>query len=156
MIAVTQTDTVNVLLQCAVEARDALPSDSKFDVWAQACIVKSDWREVGVRIVTIDESASLNQQYRGKKGATNVLSFPFEAPPEVEDDYLGDLVICADVVQREANEQNKLPEHHWAHMLVHGLLHLQGYDHETDTEAQEMESLEIEILQQLGYSNPYI
>lgn len=115
--------------------------------------------ELTVRIVDEDESQILNHQYRDKAKPTNVLSFPAEVPPfiteEMEFPLLGDLIICSQVVNQEAQEQNKSFDAHWAHMLLHGSLHLLGYDHIEDEEAQEMESLEIEILQKMGFPNPY-
>lgn len=108
-----------------------------------------------IRVVTTGESAQLNQTYRGKAGPTNVLSFPFEAPPQVRCDSLGDLVICAPVVAREARTQAKLPQAHWAHMVVHGVLHLLGYDHIQVKQARVMEALEKRILGDLGYADPY-
>ncbi|WP_288791436.1 rRNA maturation RNase YbeY, partial [uncultured Enterobacter sp.] len=98
----------------------------------------------------------LNLTYRGKDKPTNVLSFPFEAPPGIEMPLLGDLIICRQVVEQEAKEQQKPLEAHWAHMVVHGSLHLLGYDHIEDDEAEEMESLETEIMLALGYEDPYI
>jgi probable rRNA maturation factor len=115
-----------------------------------------------IRIVNEQESAALNAQYRHKQGPTNVLSFPFEWPEAVdaaeseEGILLGDLVICASVVEREAAEQHKTLSDHWAHMIVHGLLHLLGYDHIEEDEAEEMETKEIAILKQLHIQNPYI
>jgi len=116
--------------------------------------------EIVVRIVDEPESAQLNEYYRHKQGPTNILSFPFEMPegldvPDMELNLLGDLVICAPVVEREALEQHKMPEHHWAHMIVHGVLHLLGYDHNGDEEAELMESKEIAILKKLKINNPY-
>lgn len=113
--------------------------------------------EITLRIVDGKEMAKLNETYRQKKGLTNVLSFPFTTPDEVKLDIpiLGDIVICAEVVSREAEEQNKTPESHWAHMIIHGVFHLLGYDHAETREAEIMESLETEIMQQLGYNNPY-
>ncbi|MDX1352230.1 MAG: rRNA maturation RNase YbeY [Thiomicrorhabdus sp.] len=116
--------------------------------------------EMTIRIVDEQESQTLNYEYRGKNKPTNVLSFEFEQPPGLVDlgeelPYLGDLVICAAIVAKEAKEQNKTLEAHWAHMIVHGTLHLQGYDHIEDDDAEEMEALEIEIMQSLGYDNPY-
>ena len=115
--------------------------------------------QMTVRIVEQDEMTELNQQYRQKAGPTNVLSFPFEAPPGMPADLvvpeLGDVVVCAAVVMREAAEQGKTPTAHWAHMIVHGTLHLLGYDHIQDSDAQKMESLEIAALSKLGYENPY-
>ncbi|MCW9024718.1 MAG: rRNA maturation RNase YbeY [Gammaproteobacteria bacterium] len=125
--------------------------------WVNAVIEheQQDECELTVRIVDEEESAALNEQYRDKQGPTNVLSFPFECPPEVELNLLGDLVICAPVVEREAQEQQKTVTAHWAHMLVHGCLHLLGHDHLTETEAEGMEQREIAILNELGFSNPY-
>lgn len=133
-----------------------LPARQQLVRWARAA-----WRdlardaEVVVRVTDEAESRRLNHDYRGKDGPTNVLSFPFEPPPGVNLQHLGDLVICAPVVEREAQEQGKAAEAHWAHMLVHGMLHLQGFDHETDADAAEMEALETEILTGLGYPAPY-
>lgn len=110
-----------------------------------------------VRIVDSAEGRDLNHSYRGKDYATNVLSFPFEAPPiPLPEVLLGDLVICAEVVTLEAQEQNKDLRTHWAHMLVHGTLHLLGYDHIEDAEAEHMEALEIAILARMGLPNPYV
>ena len=98
---------------------------------------------------------ALNHQYRGRDYPTNVLSFPFEAPAGITVPLAGDLVICAPVVEKEAREQDKTLEAHWAHMVVHGMLHLQGFDHIEDDDAEVMEALEIRLLMQLGYGNPY-
>ncbi|MFC4699708.1 rRNA maturation RNase YbeY [Glaciecola siphonariae] len=111
--------------------------------------------ELGIRIVSRGESRELNHTYRHKDAPTNVLSFPAETPDYVESDYLGDLAICAQVIQQEAQDQEKEISHHWTHMCVHGLLHLLGYDHIDDTEAQEMEAIEIAILDALGIDDPY-
>ena len=133
-----------------------LPSDTQLRRWARAALADIGGNhELTVRIVDAPESADLNADYRHKQGPTNVLSFPFEAPPGVNSRLLGDLVLCADVVQREAREQGKSPQAHWAHMIVHGVLHLRGFDHLTMIEAQAMETLETEILACLGYTNPY-
>lgn len=118
----------------------------------------TDQTEMVVRIVDAAESQALNRDFRGKDKPTNVLSFPFEAPPVVlegEADYLGDLVICQAVVEQEAKAQQKPVAHHWAHMIIHGVLHLQGYDHIHDDEATEMETLEVTILAGLGIPDPY-
>lgn len=132
------------------------PEDPDICRWAEAAwLGDNSETEMTVRIVDEDESAELNQTYRHKSGPTNVLSFPFENPPGVELPLLGDLVICAPVVEREAGEQNKTIQAHWAHMVVHGTLHLQGYDHIQADEATQMEQIETDILAELGYSNPY-
>jgi probable rRNA maturation factor len=134
---------------------DIVPAESLFRRWAAAAAESEPHAELSIRIVDEAESAELNQTYRHKTGPTNVLSFPCEVPVGVPHDLLGDLVICAPVVEREAQEQGKLAEAHWAHMVVHGVLHLLGYDHLQDDEAMQMESMEIEILSGLGYPNPY-
>lgn len=136
---------------------DALPKDDDFIKWINQTLTFEKYgdAELTVRIVDEKESAELNEQYRHKKGSTNVLSFPFEVPAEVELELLGDLVICADVVKQQAKEQNKKELAHWAHMVVHGTLHLLGYDHLTDAEATIMETKETQILSQLGYTDPY-
>ncbi len=108
-----------------------------------------------IRVVDRRESARLNATYRGKTGPTNVLSFPFQAPPQAVPETLGDLVICAPVVAREARAQGKSPRAHWAHMVVHGVLHLLGYDHILVRQARVMEGLEKSILAELGYADPY-
>ena len=140
---------------------DALPNDEELFNWLKqtlTCEQHGD-AELTIRFVDEKESAELNEQYRHKTGSTNVLSFPFEMPAGVEDEVelnlLGDLIICAEVVKKQAKEQNKAELAHWAHMVVHGTLHLLGYDHLTDNDANVMESKEIQILSQLGYSDPY-
>jgi len=132
-----------------------VPAESLFQAWAQAAWLEPDPSEVTIRIVGIDESQALNHQYRGKDKPTNVLSFPFEAPAGITMPLAGDLVICAPVVEDEAREQHKEPSTHWAHMVVHGMLHLQGYDHIDDEDAEAMEALEIRLLAQFGFGNPY-
>ncbi len=112
--------------------------------------------ELTVRLVDADESASLNATYRQKTGPTNVLSFPFVHPEQPLDAYLGDLAICAELVTQEAQQQNKTAQAHWAHLTVHGILHLLGYDHEQEQEAEVMEHLEIQILADIGFVNPYL
>ena len=111
--------------------------------------------EQSIRVVDEVESRQLNKAYRGKDRSTNVLSFPSEQSELLDYDYLGDLVICAVVVEAEAAQQGKSLTAHWAHMIVHGMLHLQGYDHLDESEAEQMEALEIEILAALGHTNPY-
>jgi len=111
--------------------------------------------ELVIRVVDEVEGRELNHRYRGKDKPTNVLSFTFDAPSGIESNHLGDLVICAPVVVREAQEQGKRFNDHLAHLVVHGVLHLRGYDHQTDEEAELMESREKAILQGLGIKDPY-
>ena len=143
-------------LQIATENIDNLPTETQIQQWANAAVrPKTLDPEITVRIVDEAESHDLNLTYRGKDKPTNVLSFPFECPDEVELPLLGDLIICRQVVEHEAAEQGKHVEAHWAHMVVHGCLHLLGYDHIDDEEAEEMESLETEIMTSLGFAAPY-
>jgi len=136
---------------------DVLPKDDELLKWLKETLEFEQYgdAELTIRFVDEKESADLNEQYRHKKGATNILSFPFDAPAEVELNLLGDLIICSDIVRKEAKEQKKEELAHWAHMVVHGTLHLLGYDHLTDEQASIMETKEIKILSQLGYTDPY-
>jgi len=148
--------TIELDIQRVVESND-LPTDEQFILWVNAVLEKYNQPfELTIRLVDTEESQQLNNQYRGKDKPTNVLSFPFEVPEGIELDLLGDLVICADVVEQEANEQQKSLHSHWAHMVIHGCLHLLGYDHISDNDAIEMETIEIDILTKLGFNNPYI
>ncbi|MBZ6072240.1 MULTISPECIES: rRNA maturation RNase YbeY [Aeromonas] len=143
-------------LQLACENEQGLPSEADFQRWLDGTVLGfQPEAEVTVRLVDEAESQDLNLTYRGKDKPTNVLSFPFEAPPGIDLPLLGDLVICRQVVEREAIEQDKSLEAHWAHMVVHGCLHLLGYDHIEDDEAEEMEQLERDIMHELGYADPY-
>ena len=169
-------------VQLATRAND-LPSPKQLRAWVAAAVARGSAEpravtELTIRIVGEREGAALNQRFRGRSGATNVLSFPFEAPElpvrasrrdqDAEalfnhddelalqfDALIGDLVICAPVVQREALEQGKPLEAHWAHLVVHGVLHLLGHDHLEPAEAERMEGLETEILGRLGFPPPY-
>lgn len=154
---------IDVDLQVALESpeQDTVPSENVLQTWVEAAIgnIKPD-AELSIRIVEASESQSLNHQYRGKDKPTNVLSFPFEIPEELagleEISLIGDLVVCHDIVISEAEQQGKPLEHHYAHMIIHGCLHLLGFDHINEDEATEMESLEIDILSHLNIPNPYI
>ncbi|MCB5357626.1 MULTISPECIES: rRNA maturation RNase YbeY [Vibrio] len=149
--------SIELDLQIAVENEQGLPTEQDIQLWLDKTIPQfQENAELTVRIVDTEESHQLNHDYRGKDKPTNVLSFPFEAPPGMELDLLGDLIICRQVVEKEAEEQNKPLLAHWAHMVVHGSLHLLGYDHIEDDEAEEMESLETEIMQTMGFEDPYI
>jgi len=133
-----------------------VPDESQLSAWARAAWrEQADDTEVVVRVCDEPESRQLNHEFRGRDGSTNVLSFPYEPLPELDMHHIGDLVICAPVVTLEAAEQGKAIEAHWAHMVVHGMLHLQGHDHQTDQEADEMEGLETKILKGLGFPAPY-
>tara|TARA_R110001583_G_scaffold10601_5_gene48652 strand:+ start:7690 stop:8166 length:477 start_codon:yes stop_codon:yes gene_type:complete len=148
-------------LQLASENQQALPDLAQIEKWISSTIIAAsdeirDDAELTVRIVDIEESQQLNHQYREKDKPTNVLSFPFQNPPGITLPLLGDLVICKQVVEKEAIEQQKTLTSHWAHMLIHGTLHLLGYDHIDDDEAEEMESIETKLMIELGYSDPYL
>ncbi|EKE67614.1 rRNA maturation RNase YbeY [Gallaecimonas xiamenensis] len=148
--------TLYLDLQLASKAKD-IPSQEQFELWVGKALAGSgrDETELTVRIVDEEEGLELNSTYRGRDYATNVLSFPFEVPDGIELPLLGDLVICAAVVAKEAAEQNKALAAHWAHLVIHGTLHLLGYDHIKDEDAEQMESKEIALLQDLGYPDPY-
>ena len=148
--------TITLDLQQACDAKN-LPTNTQFQLWVDTALnhYQKDF-ELTIRLVEVKESQALNLQYREKVKPTNVLSFPFEVPEGIELDLLGDLVICADVVAEEAKEQKKDLHNHWAHMVIHGCLHLLGYDHIDDCEATEMEALEAKLLNELMISDPYI
>lgn len=151
--------TAIVDLQWAIEG-EPVASQSDIQSWVEATLAHADvWTgsdaELTIRIAEEEEVAELNQQYRQQQGSTNVLSFPVDKDLPLEIPLLGDLVICAAVVAREAKQQNKTLDAHWAHMVVHGTLHLLGYDHLEEDQAELMEQKEISILQGLGFSNPY-
>lgn len=137
-----------IQIQRAVPAA-GIPSAASLRGWAQAARGRRKG-EITLRLVDVDEGRALNRDWRGRDYATNVLSFPMQ-----EANYLGDIVICAAVVAREAAEQGKSPRAHWAHMVVHGVLHLLGHDHIADDEAEAMEALERKLLARLGFSDPY-
>ncbi len=139
--------------------RAGLPSSVSFRRWVDAALRGAGRRqqaELSIRIVDADEGRALNRDYRGKDYATNVLSFPAELPSGAPLPLIGDLAICAPVVQREAAEQGKSPRAHWAHLTIHGVLHLLGYDHQDEAEAEAMEALETRILAGLGIADPYL
>ncbi|MTI14868.1 rRNA maturation RNase YbeY [Sansalvadorimonas verongulae] len=147
--------SVFIDLQVAGESGN-LPSEEQLVAWATAAVRdERDEAEISVRIVDVEEGRELNAQWRQKDYATNVLSFPSDLPVELGLPLLGDLVICAPVVEREADEQQKTLTSHWAHMVIHGTLHLLGYDHIEDDEAETMEALETSIMLSLGFNDPY-
>lgn len=139
-------------------AADPLPTIAELTTWAAAALAPELYaHELTIRLIDEEESAMLNAQYRGREGATNVLSFPFEALPGLPEDcqILGDLAICAPLVAAEAAEQGKSCTAHWAHLVIHGVLHLQGYDHLQPADAERMEHLETDLLHDLGFPPPY-
>ncbi|MCX8649028.1 rRNA maturation RNase YbeY [Gilliamella sp. B2776] len=143
-------------MQIATDENQNLPTEEQIMQWLNVILPQfMDNAEITIRIVDEQESQQLNHTYRHKDKPTNVLSFPFESPIEIDVPLLGDLIICKQVVEAEAKEQHKSLTSHWAHMIVHGCLHLLGYDHILDEEAEEMENIEIDIMQQLGFNNPY-
>jgi len=146
-----------ITVQYAADKKLA-PAKAQICKWAeQALAGQTDKTDVTIRIVDSKEMATLNSTYRKKSGPTNVLSFPIDLPDEIKREcpLLGDIVICAEVVNREASEQSKSQQSHWAHMVVHGIFHLLGYDHVKDDEADKMEAMEIAVMRKLGFANPY-
>jgi probable rRNA maturation factor len=140
-------------------SRLGLPSSRSFAAWTQAALEATRRRtatELTIRIVGTREGRTLNREYRSRDYATNVLSFPVELPRGVVLPLFGDLVICAPVVAREAREQGKLLAHHYAHLTIHGVLHLLGHDHQTERDAAKMEAIERRVLAGLGISDPYV
>lgn len=148
-------------LQLATNNPAICPSVSQLASWCNLAVQQPIplGTEVTLRLVDAEESRQLNRDYRGQDKPTNVLSFPFapgiDLPAEAGLSLLGDLVICVPLMQQEAQEQNKPLNNHWAHLVIHGMLHLQGYDHQTSATAEVMESLEIALLAQLNIPNPY-
>ena len=149
-------------LQIASKNSEGLPTLEQFTHWVETALAfeaqTEDFpeTEMTIRIVDEEESQTLNREYRGKDYPTNVLSFPFEVPEGIELPLLGDLVICRQVMECEAKEQQISLASHWAHLAVHGTLHLLGYDHIEEAEAEEMEGLETQIMQKLGFEDPYL
>ncbi len=134
---------------------DDVPEPELLQSWAAAAYLGETPAVASLLVTTADEVQSLNKQYRNKDKATNVLSFPMESPAEIDVSLLGDIVLCVPVIRQEAEQQSRSEVSHWAHMVVHGMLHLQGYDHIDNDDAKQMEKLEIDILAQLGFNNPY-
>lgn len=153
--------TATIEVQYAI-AEDGLPSEESLTQWAQAALnnIADSTGEITLRLVSTEEIQTLNHSYRGKDSPTNVLSFPFEMPEGLplaaQDLILGDIALCADVIAEESQTQNKPLSHHWAHMVIHGVLHLLGFDHIGDSDAAIMEQLEIDILATMGIPNPYL
>ncbi len=148
--------SIEVVVQYATDWPD-LPDEDQLKLWVKTALegLKEN-AELTIRIVDEDEGTQLNEQWRKSQGPTNVLSFPHEGEPKIVPHLLGDIVVCAPVVAKEAKEQNKNIDAHWAHMVIHGVLHLNGFDHIKPEDADTMESLEIKILDELNYNNPYL
>ena len=139
---------------------DLMVSKNQLIMWATTALQSQlDSAELTIRLIAADEMQLLNHQYRQQNKPTNVLSFPSEIPAEImaelELPYLGDIVICPEVLHEESHEQGKEPHFHWAHIVIHGVLHLLGYDHINDNDAEIMQNLEIAILTKLNFPNPY-
>jgi probable rRNA maturation factor len=149
-------ESLIVEVQQVTERSDGLPTADDFKRWVAASLPPDQNPvELVIRLVDEDESRQLNRDYRGKDRPTNVLSFPFEAPAEIPLPLLGDVVICVQIVEQEALEQGKDLQAHWAHMVIHGVLHLLGYDHLSSADAARMEGLERQILVGLNFPDPY-
>jgi len=158
------TPNLDVDIQRACDTIN-LPTDDDILLWVKSvlCITGKkgtqthlDEAELTIRTVELSESQALNRDYRGKDKPTNVLSFPADIPADIPIALLGDLIICSDIVAQEARDQNKKLQAHWAHMVIHGCLHLLGFDHIDDDEAFEMEALETRLLNTLGFNDPYV
>lgn len=158
--------TVDITISDELEADEGLISGTEhlagdvpelglLQIWAEAAYLGDVPAIASMLITTSDDIRELNKQYRDKDKATNVLSFPMGSPEEVDICLLGDIVLCAKVIRQEAELQSKSEESHWAHMVVHSMLHLQGFDHVKNDDAEKMEQLEVNILHQLGFDNPY-
>jgi probable rRNA maturation factor len=146
---------MKINLQIATQEKN-IPSESLFKSWVKAALQgKKEKMEITIRLVDKPEIIELNKKYRHKKLPTNVLAFPFQAPPGIKIPILGDIVICAPIANKEAFEQKKSTKAHWAHLTTHAILHLLGHKHSTQKDAKKMETLEIKILKKLGFPNPY-
>ena len=151
---------MNILLSVDRATEVASPTDTTLQGWVSHTLIQTasllePTPELSIHITDNDEAAAINLTYRAKAGPTNVLSFPSDVPTETGSGLLGDLVICAPLVQLEAAQQHKSEEAHWAHLVIHGVLHLLGHDHQIPAEAAQMEALEIDLLRHLGFPDPY-
>jgi len=150
------TVSVEVTISETIESADEdIPDPDLLKAWAASAYLDESPAIASLLVTGADEIQALNKQYRNQDKPTNVLSFPMQSPDEVDVQLLGDIVLCAEVIRQEAKQQSKSEQSHWAHMVVHGMLHLQGYDHIDNEEAEAMEQLEIRILSQLGLESPY-
>ena len=156
MILTTDVTISDALISEVGESGDDdVPEPGLLQTWAAAAYLNKTPAVASLLVTTSAEIQQLNKQYRDKDQATNVLSFAMQSPEEVDVCLLGDIVLCAAVIKHEATQQSKTSTAHWAHMVVHGMLHLQGYDHIDDADAEQMEQLEIDTLKQLGFDSPY-
>ncbi len=157
MVALTTEVTISdaLISEVGESGDDDVPEPGLLQSWAAAAYLDKTPAIASLLVTTSAEIQQLNKQYRDRDRATNVLSFPMQSPEEIDVCLLGDIVLCAAVIRQEAAQQSKTGKAHWAHMVVHGMLHLQGYDHIDDAEAEAMEALEIDILKQLGFDSPY-
>ncbi|TLY48015.1 MAG: rRNA maturation RNase YbeY [Gammaproteobacteria bacterium] len=151
----TKEKRIKITLQ-TIASNTYIPSRYFLQRWVNKALSKQISNQVNIRLISKKESTELNSRYRHKKGPTNILSFPFEPPPGISSAFLGDLVVCAALVNQQAKQQGKTRLEHWAHLIIHGCLHLIGYDHIHEKDANKMEALEIQLLKELGYENPYI
>ena len=142
-------------VEVQIAAPGASPCRAELARWVRAVGAAAAGSECTLRVVDEREGAMLNERYRAGRGATNVLAFPFETPPGVSLPLLGDVVVCAPVADREAREQELEPRAHWAHLVVHGVLHLLGYDHRCEREEAHMQAEESRILGGLGFPDPH-
>ena len=147
--------SITITIQKAIKIKN-IPPKKLFETWANEARSPSKKKlEIVIRIVDTKEITDLNKQYRKKNKPTNIIAFKFYPPANIKSNLLGDLVICAPVVKNEAKLQHKTQLSHWAHMTVHGVLHLLGHDHKNKEDAENMEKREVKILQKLGFKNPY-
>lgn len=147
--------TIDLDVQRSSGGVEGVPDDSCFQRWVEAVLHDRSHTILTIRVVDCAESAELNARFRSREGPTNVLSFVAHVPAEIDLPLLGDIVICAPLVAEEAAAQGKVPQAHWAHLVIHGVLHLLGFDHHTEEDALDMESREISVLASLGYPDPY-
>ena len=147
---------MNIEVDIQIACSETVPGEQDIRRWVTAALERGHPdAAVSLRLVSEDEMRDLNHRYRGREGSTNALSFPAQLPEDIDHPLLGDIVVCPAVVEREAREQGKTAEQHWAHILVHGSLHLAGHDHAETAAAKAMESLETEILASLDFPCPY-
>lgn len=147
---------MNVTIDLQNTTKHTLPSLQELHAWVDIALEdKTSNHTLCLRVVDPDDIQQLNHQFRNKNKPTNVLSFPNQAPPEISEGFMGDIVVCAQIIEDEAKAQRKPLFAHWAHMVIHSTLHLQGYDHQTDSDAHVMETKEITLMKELGFGNPY-